>query len=74
MEITTKYEIGQRVFFMCDNHVCEGTIVSFRIGFGYWEGSTYPKVSYRVRNNFSSDYSIKEENLFLTKEELLKSL
>ena len=74
MDIKTKYEIGQRVFFMCDNRVCEGTIESFNIEFGYWEGSKYLKVSYCVRNKFSKDYSIKEGNLFLTKEELLKSL
>ena len=74
MEIKTKYDIGQRVFFMSDNRVCEGTIESFDIGFGYDNGTEYLDICYCVKDKFSTDIPINEENLFLTKEELLKSL
>ena len=71
MDIKTKYEIGQRVFFMSDNRVCEGTIEYFNIGFSR---EKYMTISYCVKTMFFTDFSIAEDNLFLTKEELLKSL
>ena len=74
MEIKTKYDIGQRVFFMSDNRVCWGTIESFDIGFGYNNGTEYLDICYCVENKFTSDFAINEKKLFLTKEELLKSL
>lgn len=74
MEIKTKYDIGQRVFFMIDNQVCEGIIEYFDIGFGYDNGTEYLDIGYCVKNKFFTDIAINEEKLFLTKEELLKSL
>ena len=74
MEIKTKYDIGQRVFFMSDNRVCEGTIESFDIGFGYDNGTEYLDICYCVKTMFFTDFSVAEDKLFSTKEELLKSL
>ena len=74
MDIKTKYDIGQRVFFMSNNRVCEGTIESFDIGFGYADGIKYLDIAYGVKDKFSAAIPINEGNLFLTKEELLKSL
>ena len=74
MDIKTKYDLGQIVFFMSDNRVCEGTIESFDIGVGYDNGSKYLDIGYCVKNKFFTDIAINEKNLFLTKEELLKSL
>ena len=76
MEIKTKYDIGQRVFFMDNNQVKESVInqilaeVRNRIGYKrevYIEMS----VSYYL---VDSNLLYEEGKLFPTKEELLKSL
>ena len=72
MEIKTKYDIGQRVFYKGHYYVDEGTIVSINIKVGYKEDPII--ISYCVNFIFFTYYSIKEEKLFPTKEELLKSL
>ena len=75
MEIKTKYEIGQRVFFMSDNRVCEGTIEYFDIGFRQdISGEKDMTISYCVKTMFFTDFSVAEDKLFLTKEELIESL
>ena len=75
MEIKTKYDIGQSVFFMNDNRVYQGVIESFDIGFGQSiSGKKYLTISYCVKTEFFTDLSVSEHKLFLTKEELLKSL
>ena len=76
MEIKTKYDIGQRVFYMNNNQVKESVInqilaeVRYRIGYkrkAYIEMS----VSYYL---VDSNLLYEEGKLFHTKEELLKSL
>ena len=74
MDIKTKYDIGQRVFFMSNKRVYEGTIEAFDIGVGYADGLKYLDIGYCVKNEHCTGFAINEENLFLTKEELLKSL
>ena len=75
MDIKTKYDIGQRVFLMNDNRVYQGVIESFDIGFGQSvSGEKYITISYCVTPEFFTDFSVSEHKLFLTKEELLKSL
>ena len=75
MDIKTKYDLGQRVFFMSDNRVCEGTIEYFNIEFSQEiSGEKYMTISYCVKTIFFTDFSVAENKLFLTKEELLKSL
>ena len=74
MDIKTKYDIGHRVFFMSDNRVCEGTIEYFNIGFNQQiSGEKYMTISYCVKTMFFTDFSVAEDKLFSTKEELLKS-
>ena len=76
MDIKTKYDIGQSVFYMDNNQVKESVI-----------NNIFAEVRYRIgyKRNFIIDMSVsyylvnsnrlyKERELFLTKEELLKSL
>ena len=75
MDIKTKYNIGDSVFFMNDNRVWQGEIESFDIGFSQRSsGEKYITISYCVKTEFFTDFSVSEHKLFLTKEELLKSL
>ena len=72
MEIKTKYDIGQRVFFMKDNKVETSAIRQIIIDVWYnRDKDIKERTSYGL---FSTDRFYEEENLFLTKEELLKSL
>ena len=75
MEIKTKYDIGQRVFFMNDNRVCVGTIEWFDIGFSQRiSGEKDMTISYCVKTMYFTDFSVAEDKLFPTKEELIESL
>ena len=71
MDIKTKYGLGQRVFFMDNNQVQDGPITRIYIGVGYTTKDIKAKISYNI---FSTTKFYEEEELFLTKEELLKSL
>lgn len=71
MDIKTKYGLGQRVFFMDNNKVQDGPITRINIGVGYTTKDIEVKISYNI---FSTTKFYEEEELFLTKEELLKSL
>ena len=76
MEIKTKYDIGQSVFYMNNNQVNESVInqifVEVRHRIGYKRNFIIDmSVSYYLVN---SNRLYKERELFLTKEELLKSL
>lgn len=82
MTMETKYDIGQEVWFMGDNHAQSGKITGLRYSYGkgeYFgkaishEGNVY--VNYFLRCEFIHSGCILEEKfLFPTKEELLKSL
>ena len=75
MDIKTKYNIGDSVFFMNDNRVWQGEIESFDIGFSQRSsGEKYITISYCVKTMFFTDFSVAENKLFTTKEDLLKSL
>ena len=75
MDIKTKYNIGDSVFFMNDNRVWQGEIESFDIGFSQRSsGEKYITISYCVKTMFFTDFSVAEYKLFSTKEDLLKSL
>ena len=71
MDIKTKYEIGQRVFYMDNNKVKEGTIDRIHIDAQYNANYNKVKISYRL---FTTAKFYEDNELFPTKEELLKSL
>ena len=76
MDIKTKYDLGQSVFFMNNNHVNESVInqisaeVRYRIGYKRKVNIDVSVSYYLVDSNLLYE----ERKLFLTKEELLKSL
>ena len=72
MDIKTKHYLGQSVFFMKDNKVETSAIKQISIDVWYNE---YKEIRMRIHYYlFSADQFYEEDNLFLTKEELLKSL
>ena len=82
MIIETKYNIGDEVWFMEDNHAQNGKVTGLRFSCG--KGEFFGKalsheekvqVNYFLRGEFiHSGCILEEEFLFPTKEELLKSL
>ena len=72
MDIKTKYDLGQSVFFMKDNKVETSAIKQISIDVWY---NKFNEIRIKERYYlFSADQFYEEDNLFLTKEELLKSL
>lgn len=71
MDIKTKYDIGQSVFYMDNNKVKEGTIDRIHIDAQYNAKDNKVKISYRL---FTTAKYYEDDEIFLTKEELLKSL
>ena len=72
MDIKTKYDIGQSVFFMDNNKVQEGTIDRIHIEVRYNGGKDNKvRISYSL---FTTSKFYEDKELFPTKEELLKSL
>ena len=72
MDIKTKYDLGQSVFFMKDNKVATSAIKQISPDVWYNKDN---EIRMRIRYYlFSGDHDYEEDNLFLTKEELLKSL
>lgn len=69
MDIKTKYDLGQSVFFMEDNRVKEDIIDSIHIDVKYLGSKRVGRFCYRI-----GDKPYLESHLFPTKEELLKSL
>ena len=76
MDIKTKYDIGQSVFYMNNNQVNESVInqilVEVRRRIGYKSNFIIEESVFYYLVNSNRLY--KERELFLTKEELLKSL
>ena len=71
MDIKTKYDIGQSVFYMDNNKVKEGTIDRIHIDAQYNATDNKVKISYRL---FTTAKFYGDNELYPTKEELLKSL
>lgn len=72
MKIETKYDIGQEVWVMDNNQVYQGVITNITVSV-----CNKAKTTYTVRvKNMSGSWTIdrNEEQLFESKEELLKSL
>ena len=71
MDIKPKYDIGQSVFYMDSNRVKEDKIDRIRIDVRYNAEDIKVRISYSL---FTTTKFYIDEELFLTKEELLKSL
>ena len=71
MDIKTKYDIRQSVFYMDNNKVKEGKIDRIHIDAQYNAKDNKVKISYRL---FTTAKYYEDDEIFPTKEELLKSL
>lgn len=76
MTITTRYNCGEKVWFMFMNKPIEGNIVEIRIRFTNREGT---QIAYKLEvfndDGSFNDYSdVRGELLFPTKQDLLSSL
>ena len=72
MDIKTKYDIGQSVFFMDNNRVQVGKIDQIHIEVRYNGGEDNKvRISYSL---FTTTKFYGDKELFLTKEELIESL
>ena len=80
MDIKTKYDIGQSVFYMSENRVRKGIIKGINIkcqdevDFVISPMGKSVSVFYCVETPHFTDFSVAEYKLFPTKEDLLKSL
>jgi hypothetical protein len=71
MTIETKYNIGDEVWFMNENKVYVSFVEDVRVK----RNSKNTKIEYMVESMQKKDFGLKkEQDLFPTKEELLKSL
>ena len=70
MKIETRFNIEDEVYFMCDNKVCIGYIDEIKISIN---SNNDQLTSYIVNSNHMRVHKT-SENLFSSKEELLKSL
>ena len=72
MIIETKYTLGQKVWFMNENKACSDVITAVHT----YVTETFSNVTYGFGNTIQTQIvaTMKESDLFLTKEELLKSL
>lgn len=74
MTIETKYNIGDEVWFMCENKELQSYIDDIRV---MCEKENTIKISYWVKPlnvRGKGNWLYHEQNLFPTKQELLKSL
>ena len=75
MTITTKYEIGQKVYFMDENKIHAAEIHSVNI---FVLGGKSPQISYnlnyRKQEDSLSRFTLRENLLYQTKQELLNDL
>ena len=75
MIITTKYEIGQKVYFMDENKIHAAEIQSVSI---FALGDRAPQISYNLNYRRQTDslsrFTMYENLLYPTKQELLNSL
>ena len=75
MTITTKYEIGQKVYFMDENKIHAAEIQSVNI---FVLGGKSPLISYNLNYRKLEDslsrFTLRENLLYQTKQELLNDL
>lgn len=75
MTITTKYEIGQKVYFMDENKIHAAEIQSVNT---FVLGGKSPQISYNLnyckQEDSFSRFTLRENLLYQTKQELLNDL
>jgi hypothetical protein len=75
MEINTKFNIGDKVFYIHNNKLCKGVVrdihvLVFPVGL-----KRNISISYSIRNSFNIEIAdFFEKDLFETKEELINNL
>ena len=71
MKIETKYDIGQGVWFNVNSHTVKGVVSEINARFIHDKLTVVYGIDY---SNYIGYSQVEEDNLFPTKEELLKSL
>jgi hypothetical protein len=86
MEINSKFNIGDEVYFMNNNQVCKDIIKDITITYNIYSDtkvitSTSQKNMYNLKNNYTNDIGFMrynniftDDNLFFTKEDLIATL
>lgn len=75
MEIKTKHNIGDRVYFMYDNHIKCGTITSMKVEVeSQYDNTCIIHSSTTIMYNIQGIGHKYENKLFSSKEELINSL
>lgn len=76
MEISSKYGLYSRVWYISDREIVCGTIskVSTYTYVSDEYGNYKTKISYLVKRGSYKEEEVEERHLFFTKEQLLKSL
>jgi hypothetical protein len=82
MEITTKYNIGDEVYFINNNKICKDIIKTIDINYIiYADKEPYQKNYYFFKNIYKNTLGVlghelmcTDNNIFLKKEDLINSL
>ena len=74
MEIRTKFELGQRVFFIQLGAIEEVEIKEISLTISYRGEEKYIEIRYLVRDKFYASHNIDEKELFLSKADILNAL
>ena len=76
MKIETKYDIGQIVWFIADNKICSGKIISVDVSISLSQDSGYYSDATQTTRYLIPGYVglINENFLFETKEDLINHL
>lgn len=74
MEIRTKFELGQCVFFIYSEKIVYREVVSVYITITNKEGAEDLDISYLLKDDFGELYKYDEKELFLSKADLLNTL
>lgn len=69
MEIKTRFNVGDTIYFMYDNKVCNSSVCSISV----WAGRESMDIKYYVDRD-KDKISITEGKSYATKEELIASL
>lgn len=75
MEIKTKFNIGDKVFYIHNNQLCKGAVHDIHV-LVFPDGlKRNVSISYSIRNSFNIEIAdFFEKDLFGTKEELINNL